>query len=160
MSISPRLSVTLWCGAPYIWTHFSWASNCKWSFMKFLGKCISLSKTTQGIVWRIIWPEKEHEKTAKMNQLKRKLNWTKFMMTNIKRNYSLPLRLVSKAPSIILFLEKNPLNGYFSRINRKSTNKIWWTTFTDGIGKFVKEKNVALSKQTISKVNCQKIKIL
>ena len=61
---------------------------------------------------------------------------------------------------IILFFGKNPLNEFFSHINRKSTSKIWWTTFTDGIGKFVKEKNVALSKQTISKVNFQKFKIL
>ena len=42
----------------------------------------------------IIWPGKEHEKIAKMSPKKRKRNWTKFMTTNIKRNYSLPLRLL------------------------------------------------------------------
>ena len=35
-------------------------------------------------------------------------------------------------------------NIYFSPINRKNTSKICWTTFTDGIGKFEKAKNVEL----------------
>ena len=103
----------------------------------------------------IIWPWKEQEKIAKMSPKKRKPNWTKFMMTNIKRNYSLPPRSVyffdqGFMSTIFSFGKKS--NLYFSPINLKSTSKICWTIFTDGIGKFEKEKNVELSKQTISKV--------
>ena len=39
---------------------------------------------------------------------------------------------------------QNDSNIYFSPINRKNTSKICWTTFTDGIGKFEKAKNVEL----------------
>ena len=81
------------------------------------------------------------------------------MMTNIKRNYSLPLRFVSLLfllQMIIFYLaffaemaeffvkNQNDSNIYFSPINRKNTSKICWTTFTDGIGKFEKAKNVEL----------------